>query len=260
MEYYMNLLKSISGSVDKAVLCVKKPMPSEKTGGITNQKTVSAVDFQAKLAALSNKGIFTFGKAAEAEAKTSGYHIFQVKYNPSSIHFDSRAGSFIQPGPGGEGTNTLSQITMPAQTFMAFEIILDDMNRLDAFMVEKFTEVSIGSAITAGASMINNIKGEGYSVQHEVEGLMGIITQSETRQVVFYWSGMSFAGEVVEINATYTMFNTLGNPVRAKVRFTLRQGGNDEDNGDNEYWKDAFDKLGKGGNPLSKVGNLLNLK
>jgi len=174
---------------------------------------------------------------------------------------DCRAGSFIGPGPGGPGTNTISMTTIPAQTFMAFELLFDDVNNQDAFMFDKLTNVSAGAVVSDVSGVVKNVRRDGYTVRNEVEALIGLITQSDTRQVVFFWSGMAFAGEIVSIDATYTMFNSMGNPIRAVVRITIRQGGEDDDsNSDNKYWDDAFDRLGTGKDPLGKVGNLLNFR
>ena len=210
-----NIVSSISGSVDKAILCVKKPA--------TNNNTANSIELQAQLASIKKNGMFSFRKQAESIAKTNGYHVLKVKYNPSKINISSRAGSFIQPGPGGESTNIISQVIVPAQTYMSFEILFDDENHQDAFMFDKFTNVSAGAVVSDVAGVVKNAKGGGYSVKEEVEALIGMLTQSETRQVVFYWSEMVFAGEIVSLDAKYTMFNTLGNPIRAVVSLTLRE-------------------------------------
>ena len=87
---------------------------------------------------------------------------------------------------------------------------------------------------------------------------MGILTQSETRQVVFFWSEMAFAGEVVSIDARYTMFNPIGNPIRAVVKLTIRQGEAEEVV--ETYWNNAFNEMESGSGWQSKVNNLLNFR
>ena len=271
MNFGENIARSITGNVDKAILCVKKPdfyKPMKKvmeinketgkeTGKILGLKfdvsDSQATSLQSQLMNLSSK-------AKKEKAITNGYHILKVKYNPSKIQIDSRAGSFLKSGIGGEGTNTLTQINMPAQTFMNFEILFDEENHQDAFMFEKATNLSAGALVSDVAGVVKNIKNEeGYTVRPQVEALIGLLTQSETRQVVFYWSDMVFAGEVVSVDARYTMFNTMGNPIRAVVRLTIRQAS--QDPADNKYWIDAFDNLGKGGSGAQgKVSNLLNLR
>ena len=263
MDIFSNIGRSLSGSVDKAILCVKKPVKATNGGKSSVSGSASNIDLQAQLAALNGTGVFSFADAAAkiAQSPTNKYHVLKVKYNPTTLAFDSRAGSFIQPGPGGPGTNTLSQVTMPAQTFLAFELLFDDVNNQDAFMFDKATNITAGSLVSDVSGIVKNIASDGYTVKNEVEGLIGLLTQSDTRQAVFFWSGMSFAGEVVSINATYTMFNSLGSPIRATVKITMRQGGEDSiDGDDSDYWNEAFDRLGTGKDPLGKVSNLLNFR
>lgn len=256
MNILENIASSLSGHVEKAILCVKK---TGNSGEKSANTSLNAIDLQAKLASIEKNGMFSFNKQAESNAKTSGYHVLKVKYNPSSISIDSRAGSFIQPVPGGEGTNMISQITIPAQTYMSFEILFDAENHQDAFMAEKFTNLSAGAFVSDVAGIVKNVKDEGYSVKEEVEAMIGMLTQSETRQVVFYWSQMAFAGEVVSLDARYTMFNTIGNPIRAVVRVTIQESEK-QMQGSNSYWNTAFDQLGKQGSKLDKVSNLMNFR
>ena len=253
-----NIASSLSGSIDKAILCVKKPVTNINNVG-AGTKAANSIDLQAKLASIQKNGMFSFRKQAEAMAKDNGYHVLKVKYNPSKISFDSRAGSFIQPGPGGESIHSLSQVIVPAQTYMSFEIIFDDENHQDAFMFDKFTNLSAGAVVSDIAGAVKNAKAGGYSVKEEVEALIGMLTQSETRQVVFYWSEMVFAGEVVSLDARYTMFNTLGNPIRAVVRFSLREA-EEAGRGGSSYWDNALNKFGRKGSGLDKISNLTNFK
>ena len=270
-----NLVRSVSGSVEKAILCVKKPdwnkpmlQDTDKdTGKVTGLRfdltgAKKATTLQTQLADLAKQkgGMFALGASVEKKVKDCGYQIFKVKYNPSKIQMDSKAGSILQSGPCGEGTNTKTQIIMPAQTFMNFEIILDEENHQDAFMFDKVSNLSGGAIISDAAGVVKNFQDEeGYTVRPLVEALIGCLTQAETRQVVFFWSEMAFAGEVVSIDARYTMFNPIGNPIRAVVRFTIKQGS--EENVDETYWENAFDAMGKGGSGWQgKVNNLLNFR
>lgn len=299
-----NLIRSVSGSVDKAILCVKKPIPGKKRVPILdktdtnnpkllgfkmdfemggkNPRVITASQLQERLArevktkksrsvwidkkikdtAGNKKEYLSFGKTIENTIKDSGYHILRVKYNPSKINIDARVGSFIQQGPGGEAANGRTQLNiMPPQTFMNFEIILDEENAQDAFMFDKGTNLTAGAVVSDVAGAVKNgITEEGYTVRPMVEALLGILTQAETRKVVFFWSEMVFAGEVVSIDARYTMFNPLGNPIRAVVRFSIRQDGTEDENNSSSYWSKAFDNLESSSNWQGKVGNLLNFR
>lgn len=265
MNLLENAVRSVTGSVDKAILCVKKPAKIPNGGKISgNQKlnvmgSSSIVALQADLISKSKGGVFSFLNSKTDTIKNHGYHVLKVKYNPSKIQIDSRAGSFIQPGPGDARNGTLSQISMPPETYMSFELIFDEENHADAFMFEKVTNLRAGALVSDVAGAVKNIA-DGYTVRPVVEALIGLLTQAETRQVVFYWSEMAFAGEVVSVDATYTMFNPLGEPVRAKVRISICQGDSDAKQ-ENKYWDDAFDKLDDGGSGIQeKTSNLLNFR
>lgn len=249
-----NMAKSFAGSIDKAILCIKKPVNNDTKVGINVSKSKNPVDLHAKLASMEKNGAFSLLKDAEKVARDNGYHVLKVKYNPSRISFSSRAGSFIQPGPGGPSTNTLSQYIVPAETYMSVEILFDDVNAQDAFMFDKFTNISTGAIVSDVSSAVKHVKEGGYSVKEEVEAMIGMMTQSETRQVVFYWSEMVFAGEVISLDVRYTMFNVAGNPIRAVVRLTVRES---TETGKSEYWTKAFDDLEREGSNFKKVGNLL---
>lgn len=264
MNIGTNLLNSVTGHVDKAILCVKKPAESKEPQSSTDAGkkglSVSGAISAAQLAQnllKEKKSLLRTNK----EAANGGYHMLKVKYNPSRIQLDSRTGSFMQAGPGGAVANALSQITMPAQTTLSFELLFDEENHQDAFMFDKITNLSAGAVVSDAAGMAKTRSGEGYTVRPQVEALIGMLTQSETRQVVFYWSDMAFAGEVVSVDAKYTMFNSNGNPIRAVVRLTIQQGGEDRNGLEDAYWDKAFDELdGSGSGIAGKVGNLLNLR
>lgn len=283
MGLVSNMASSISGKIDKALLCVKKPaaakvntemnamfdavgaaMPAQMRtampmiGGATTN-----VDLRAKMVA-AQKGFLSSFTQMKGVASQEGYHVMEVKYNPSRIRFYSHGGNQMMPGPAGAGANMQVQSTMPAMTTMQVELLFDDMNPQDAFMMEKFSDLSAGAIVSDIAGVVKSVKGEGYTVQHQIEGLIALITQSETRQVVFYWGDMAYAGEVIGIEAKYTMFNPLGHPVRGTVSLTIREGGPDGDSSGEKYWNDAYKELMKKQGLISKAagaaGNLLNLK
>lgn len=257
-----NLTSSISGNIDKALLCIKKPEKAN-TNPTVNQP-ISNVDFRESLVQNRDKFILSFFSVQE-KAKRSGYHILQVKYNPTTLKFSASAESKMATGAGGGAANLQVQSLMPASTSLQVQILFDDENHQDAFMWDKMTNLSAGAVVSDVSGVVRNMNGEGYSVRHEMEAMIALITQSETRQVVFYWGDTAFAGVITEIEAKYTMFNPLGHPVRGMVTLNIHQGGNDaDDKNDDLYWDKAFDDLFSGkdiqGKVTGAVGNILNLK
>ena len=173
--------------------------------------------------------------------KKEEFHKMVVKYNPASIHMSTRAGSFQQPVMGSAVTQ-VTQMTVPAQTNFDVELIFDAINNEDAFMFQKFTTISASGAVTKTAAVVNNLKGDGYSVQTEVEGLISLMVNANTRKIIFCWSDMSISGELVSVNVAYTMFNPVGNPIYAKVSLSIQQQEDMEGTG---YWEKSFNTLFK---------------
>lgn len=287
MGVLSNVASSVTGKVNKALLCVKKMDKAKANESMKSAMAAvgaqgavpdhllpmlggatSNVDLQAKLAA-SRKGFISSFTSVMTQAKSAGYHVMEVKYNPRSIQFYANSGNQVMSGPAGGGANMQIQSTMPAMMTMQVELLFDDTNIQDAFMMEKFTNATAGAAVTDIAGIVRNAKSGadgdgGYSVRDQIEGMIALITQSETRQVVFYWGDMVFAGEIISVNAKYTMFNPMGHPVRGTVGLTIKEGGPDTDTGNDKYWDDAYEALLKGGGVMGKLGaatsNLLNLK
>ena len=98
-----------------------------------------------------------------------------------------------------------------------------------------------------------------------MEGILSLLTMDATRQVIFYWAKMSFRGELTGVQARYTMFNKSGDPIRAVVSLSIRQG-EQEMLYDSGYWEKAYENLFEKGKPngqgiLAKAtnNNILNL-
>lgn len=245
MDILQDIGSSVTGSIHKAMLLLRKQ-------NISDTLNKSPVELREELLAGSSESLIKNPSAAlnalpgmskVKKAAGNDYHILQVKYNPSSIHFSTQAGSYIQSGPGGMGVNQITQITVPSRTTMQVELIFDEMNIVDAFMWEKF-DLTGGSALSAAAGIAKQTmsKYNGYSLHKQVDGIVSLMGTGR-REVIFYWSEMAFMGELTGVNATYTMFNPQGNPVRAKVALTIYQSEESENTADVQYWNKAFEKL-----------------
>lgn len=265
MDTLQDFGSSLTGSINKAMLFVKK---NNTKSGKTNSQLRDELLKESRTGLLKNPGK-SFKKALGIAGGNDrdGYHTMQVKYNPSSIKFATQAGSYIHCGVGGMGINQITQMTMPSQTVMSVDLIFDDMSIPDAFMWEKY-QLTAGSAISAVAGGVKQITKDGYSVQAQIDGLIALITQSEARNVVFYWSEMAFAGEVTNVKAQYTMFNPQGHPVRGIVTLSIFQMDNEVDSADKRYWDKAFTNLfgdyTEDGDTsdrrmLDNIGNIINI-
>ncbi len=244
-----NVKNSLSGNISKAVLCLRDPekitandedtiADAEKANDAILKKT------QAKLKKPSS-GVVTLDDI-EGDVTTNGFIPFQVQYNPGSIRLNSSAG--MHYNRTGEGAN--SQIEMheaiPATT-LSCELLFDDTNIMDAFMLENnpITNLSVGNTYNAIKSAAHG----DYSVKEQIEGFTALFASGATKQVIFFWSNMSFNGELVGAESRFTMFNKAGHPIRGTVSISIRQGMLNPAHYKAEriYWNNAFDRAFSGG-------------
>ncbi len=259
-----NVGRSLIGNVAKAILCVRNPkaLPAKlnkpANGDDVTQEEKDAIaaakglhsDLMEKAAdalkeqkTLSFKEVSSAAKGGEGQNK---YIALEVQYNPSTIRFDTTAGR--QMNYGGEGANsTLQQYIAPASTTLSCELLFNDVNTMDAFMLSDLP-LSVGQIVSLGKSIYSNSTDKLYSVQDQLEGLISLMAVPEAKQVIFFWGNMSFRGEMVQVTTTYTMFNKKGAPIRGKASIAIRQGDSSKADEavyeyDTKYWDDAFTKL-----------------
>ncbi len=181
---------------------------------------------------------------------------FDVQYNPNTISFRATAGQFPDYRPMGDsGAKQYKIVNRPATTYMEVQLIFEDVNVQDAFMHENLNPTA--SNVTDMASNIaRTVMDDNYSVREEVEGLCSLLMMENTRRIVFFWSDMFFHGVVDSIDANYTMFNKIGEPIKATVNLTIRQAESGvEYDSDNEYWKTKFEEVFEENSLVSSVGN-----
>lgn len=246
-----NLLSSLTGNIPKAVLCVRQ-MSSQNASSI--QETLKkGEELQKKLLqetgnALnglprdSSKAGLTYNSQTQAGGimANSGYLALEVQYNPNSIALDIHADQPARKSGGdlgSKGVNQVVQACQPMAATMKLQLIFDDMNPQDAFMMSNMAS-SVGNAVSGVSGLAKKANGNGYSVQAQIEGLMAALTRPETRQVIFFWSKMCFRGEICSVNARYTMFNKSGSPIRGTVDLVIRQAGGGAM--EEMYWDEAF--------------------
>ncbi len=274
-----NLVNSLSGNVPKAILCVRNIKTLEQITSRdgaeerlrkkrANMKDTldAAKDLQdAFMKATENALSGTVASKARKNllGQDQAYLAMEVQYNPSSIHMQTATGSQLDYSGGSMGNmanNMIIQNIVPTSTTMNVQLIFDEVNMYDAFMVN-----NVNSPVGAIAQAAKYAVEKEHSVQHQIEGILSLLTMDVTRQVVFYWSKMCFRGELTAVQANYTMFNKSGNPIRGVVNLSIRQGEQAE-LFESSYWGKAYENLftkGKadGKSTFSKVtnNNVLNL-
>ena len=278
-----NLNASVTGNVVKAVLCIRAV---DKLGAVKalgggqlqnkNEQVKSAIDDVVKLnedlvkrAEKSlNGGKSATYKDIKGAAEKNGYIALEVQYNPSTLRLSSSAGK--QYSYSGSGAATQMQtVQMPASTTLSCDLLFDDTNVQDAFMLDSnpVTNASVGNIYSAAKSAV---KGK-YSVQRQMEGILSLLTVAQAKHVVFFWGSMCFRGEITEVTTAYSMFNKKGYPTRGILSLSIRQSGVDTQRQgdlkyDDSYWmkkyETAFTESRNRGSAFKKAtnNNLLNLK
>ena len=274
-----NLVNSLSGNVPKAILCVRNIKTLEQITSRDgaeerlrkkrdNMKDTldAAKDLQdAFMKATEDALSGTVSSKARKNllGQDQAYLAMEVQYNPSSIQMQTTTGSQLDYSGGSMGNmanNMIIQNIVPTSTTMNVQLIFDEVIMYDAFMVN-----NVNSPVGAITQAAKYAVEKEHSVQHQIEGILSLLTMDVTRQVVFYWSKMCFRGELTAVQANYTMFNKSGNPIRGVVNLSIRQGEQAE-LFESSYWGKAYENLftkGKadGKSTFSKVtnNNVLNL-
>ena len=266
MDYLQDIGSSVTGSINKAMILVRKNKENATDIGEIRDKLISS---GSKSMFANPNGLLKSPERYSAVKKLVGNdcYVMQVKYNPLSIRFSSQGGTYVQSSTSNSIVNQYTQLTVTSRTTMTVDLIFDDVNVMDAFMWDKF-HLSLNSAVSGTAGVVKQIAKNGYSVQQQIDGLVSLITDRYYSNVIFYWSDMAFAGEVTGVNVAYTMFNPQGNPVRGKVSLSIFQSEDSEGNNSAAYWNKAFDRLFDeydkasemdDSRVLDQIGNIINL-
>lgn len=253
-----NIGSSITGNISKAILFIRKVEKGVKTdvkegaekASALQKKLLESTSNALKGGVRSQTSFSSLTGEKSILGSDSGYLALEVQFNPATLYLDTVAGVEVEYEGGNLGArsaNQLVQMTHPASTTLSFELIFDDMNIQDSFMLENIAP-SVGNIIGTAASTIKKATKKSYTVQPQMDGIMSLLTRDITRQVIFFWGKTCFPGELVSVNSRYTMFNKEGNPVRGVVHLSIRQGEGSDYTINQEYWDKALDKaFGKAG-------------
>lgn len=247
------LATSALGSVQKALLVIHKLDAAEVNSA---QVAVSAANaLQGAAAGMGATSAAMRGAGMQA-------NVMQVQYNPTSLSIQANAEAipftYLQQNIDSGIPN---QSPRPPMVVLSVDLIFDAMNPKDAFMAEKIS-LSTGGIVSSVAGVAQAAKG-GYTVQPQTDGLIAALMRPETRVVTFRWADMAFTGQLIEVQAEYTMFSVSGKPIRSKVRMNIAQQV--ESDADIQYWDKVLDTTFSGNGEAGgkdmgqKLGNLLNL-
>ena len=253
MSLASTLANSALGSVQKALLIIHKLDASQID---SSQVAASAAN------ALQGAAAGMAATSAAMQGAGMNTSVMKVQYNPTSLSIQANAEAipftYLQQNIDSGVPN---QSPRPPMVVLSVDLIFDAMNPKDAFMAEKFS-LSTGGIVSSVAGAAQAAKG-GYTVQPQTDGLIAALMRPSTRVVTFRWADMAFTGQLIEVQAEYTMFSVSGKPVRSKVRMNIAQQV--ESDADIQYWNKVLDTTFSGNGEAGgkdmgqKLGNLLNL-
>ena len=193
-------------------------------------------------------------KLAEAETTatmmSAGFLPMEVQYNPASLQMQTVGGALEKyTAMGNDTNNSLVATDKKTSTYLTVQLVFEDINVNDAFGAATQESGVVGGASNAADMVVSNVTtltGDGYSVRRQVEGIISLLMLKRTRQMIFVWNNMFFHGELLSVDASYTMFNKQGHPIRALVNMQLQQtNANACFASDLEYWDEVLDTVFK---------------
>ena len=195
---------------------------------------------------------------------------FEVKFNPSQISFQVYGGNKVaktdltKSQSASDAQLKTEYVEMAPRIQMNVQLIFDDFERTQAFMMEKMNDPQ--ALIRTGVvGAVSAKQKKTYSVRPQVEGFIGALRNNYTRKISFSWGEMTYTGVLTNVNAQYTMFSTDGNPIRANVDLgILCTDSTMHDDYMGQWQKSYKEMFGNDattdlGSKLQHAGNLLNI-
>ena len=274
LDAVMNGISTLTGSVEKAVIWLRDQRPLKETD--IKEKKPSSYNFSALgslvdlpdvLPAATGVGDLASGALKKAmglrsKAPKEYNKCIEVQFNPSSIKISGHAGdddvqitNFTQDGRG------VSRGAANLQMDFSVSLIFDQVSNTAAFQQDLLT-ISSSRGIQMGGKIVTDVVGgllgggKPQSVQVMVEAFIAALRNDKTRMVCFEWGELCYEGMLRQVNTNYTMFDMLGNPVRAEVGLVLylmetsAKGISDYTD---RYWAVAYEEAFINGNPLAET-------
>lgn len=278
-----NILKeagqSLSGAISKAVIEIHDERPKNVKVLTTNVKSKMA-DLQTGVA-LDTLGDIVNDIKNDVEANiadlqnrvpstSENVKRFEVKFNPNQISFQVYAGKeVVEQNLTQSQSNNNQQVaakylTIAPRIQMNVQLVFEDYERTEAFMMEKIGDTS-ALLRTGVVAAVNAKSKKTYSVRTQVEGFIAAMRDNYTRKITFNWGKMSYTGILLNVSAQYTMFSMDGNPIRANVNLGILCADSSIEDNDMGAWQNSFKKVFENdqttnlGSKLQSAGNLLNI-
>ena len=249
------------GAGDKAILCIYLA-EINKTGGnrqedfasefkqINEMQTKLLKSARSKLKAptslnpLNLVGSQSSDKIGDLDTENTNFLRFRVQYNPATIRLYSVNGK-IQSRKPEEGVDKLNVYTFTGKSKLSFDLIFDDCDNMNAFMLNDVVNTNITGVANKGLNTLSH-GGNNYSVRKRMDAIMSLLSTSATQQVIFYWANMAFRGAITDVGNKFIMFNPQGHPIRGEMHIELTQDNAQKQFLYNDkYWTEAFSQTFK---------------
>ena len=230
----------------KAVLCVMDLNSKNNTNASMLNNSVAAA------AAMALEGAYRQAKQTDSQGQLSGkindrgYKAFEVQFNPVEISFDVQAQLPDRKENGNVGADVYI-VSKSVKNVMTLPLIFDVSDTTSAFIWSKRDALVNGSltdkikASSVAEAVTDTLGGNG--IQKQIDGLLSLISNSVTRNVVFIWGDMSISGMITGEEIKYEMFDTMGNPIRGRVTLSITVFHGIENSDNAKYMNKAFDRL-----------------
>ncbi len=245
----------MDGAGEKAILCILRPQANyedmTKQGDAMNQLEEKLLKSAKNRIGLDGiKNAFTPGNKSsdgpigETMSEDGNFVRVKVQYNPATIRLSTVNGKVQNRR---EGTDPLQIFRYTGKSKLSFDLVFDDCDNMNAFMLENLTP-NVGNIASKATDMFSH-GGLTHSVRKRMDAMMSLLVDKSAQQVIFYWSKMSFRGALTNVQNRFTMFNPAGNPIRGTMHLEITQDkSNTSVSYQEKYWTNSFEKMFKKGN------------
>ncbi len=268
MDSLTNLGRSVGGMfvdgmVEKAAIYILNPI-NDSDDKFTDAKLGAAANNlvkQIRKGAKDNSGVSGAGEAVNLNALKkvesfgndekgafigrkseiqSEFIKIEVQYNPQTLKLYSVIGKQQKVKSEEGGANNLVVTDYSGKTRLSFDLIFDDVDIMDSFMLDG-VPTNVSGVVGKGVDMISH-GGLTHSVRKRMDAMLSLLSSQRTQQVVFAWAKMSFRGALTNVTNRFTMFNTDGNPVRGTMHLEITQETTTKNqfSYDTQEWENAF--------------------
>lgn len=261
-------LQNLTGNLDSAILVV------DDYRDFCNEVEANAMKQTGNLLASISEAVATMDSVRQAASAAlsmgalpsdiATFHepkYFKVQFNPSELQIDSALESETKQDAqsSDQSKRVVTDSVLKPTVTLSVTLHFDDMNKTDAFRSSFLT--SGLNPVSLATNVISLATSGTRSVQPHVDALLAAICNSYTRYITFCWTDFYFTGQLVNVDAQYTMFSSSGVPIRAAVSLRIQQEL--DPNNLTGWYKNLNTAFGGGSltdTVLGSVGSILNTK